>query len=138
MYAPHQSRGSELGGGALSLATRRRRGSANARWSAALGAEAVFRRQRIAPSETPRRRRERRRGERERGRHRPERDEYPRCHARPGSGPQPSTPREGVASCAGLDPEGVYVYVERVDGRANRPSYIGRTRIEAEGRHSRA
>ena len=76
--------------------------------------------------ETPRKRRERRRGERERSRRCLKRDEYPRCHARPGSGPQPSTPREVVASCAGLDPEGVYVYVERVDGRANRPSYIGR------------
>jgi hypothetical protein len=78
-------------------------------------------------SETPRKRRERRRGESERGRRYLKRDEYPRCHARPGSGPQPSTPKQVVASCAGLDPEGVYVYVERVDGRANRPSCTGRT-----------
>ena len=60
--------------------------------------------------------------ERERGRapeHRAELDQ--RCQARSRSGPQPSGPKQGVASCAGLAPEGVYVYAERGEGRTNRP-----------------
>ena len=44
----------------------------------------------------------------------------------------------GEADCAGLHPEDVLVYVEWVQGRAIRPHKRGSTRIEAEGRHSRA
>ena len=36
-------------------------------------------------------------------------------------------PKQGEASCAGLDPDGVYVYAERVEGRANRPPCTGST-----------
>ena len=77
---------------------------------------------------SPRRRRERRRREREGGRdpeHRAELDQ--RCQARSRSGPQPSGPKQGVASCAGLAPEAVYVYGERGEGRTNRPPCTGST-----------
>ena len=49
------------------------------------------------------------------------------CHARSRSGPTPSGPKQGVASCAGLAPEGVYVYAERGEGRTNRPPCTGST-----------
>ena len=49
------------------------------------------------------------------------------CPARSRSGPQPSGPKQGEASCAGLRPEGIYVYVERSQGRTNRPPCTGST-----------
>ncbi len=39
----------------------------------------------------------------------------------------PSGPKQGEASCAGLRPEGIYVYVERSQGRTNRPLCTGST-----------
>ena len=44
-----------------------------------------------------------------------------------GRGRQPSEPKQGEASCAGLRPEGIYVYVERSQGRTNRPLCTGST-----------
>ena len=44
-----------------------------------------------------------------------------------GGGRQPSGPKQGEASCAGLRPEGIYVYVERSQGRTNRPPCTGST-----------
>ena len=44
-----------------------------------------------------------------------------------GRGRQPSGPKQGVASCAGLALDGVYVYAERGEGRANRPPCTGST-----------
>ena len=40
---------------------------------------------------------------------------------------QPSGPKQGEASCAGLRPEDIYVYVERSQGRTNRPPCTGST-----------
>ena len=88
---------------------------------------------------SPRRRRERRRRERERGRateHRAELDQ--RCQARSRSGPTPSEPKQGVASCAGLAPEAVYVYGERGEGRANRPPCTGSTVAPTVTAHGKA
>ena len=70
---------------------------------------------------SPRRRRERRRRERERGRAREHRAELPRMPRAVTVGVLPSGPKQGEASCAGLAPEGVYVYAERGEGRRNRP-----------------
>ena len=78
---------------------------------------------------SPRRRRERRRRERESGRateHRAELDQ--RCQARSRSGPQRGGTLENETSSAGLRPEDVYVYVERSQGRANRPFLEGEHR----------
>ena len=47
------------------------------------------------------------------------------CHARSRSGPQPSETLENETSSAGLRPDGVYVYAERSQGRANRPFLEG-------------
>ncbi len=78
---------------------------------------------------SPRRRRERRRMERERGRapkHRAELDQ--RCQARSRSGPQRGGTLENETNSAGLRPDDVYVYVERSQGRANRPFLEGEHR----------
>ena len=42
-------------------------------------------------------------------------------------GALPSGPKQGEASCAGLAPDGVYVYAEWGEGRANRPPCTGST-----------
>ena len=47
------------------------------------------------------------------------------CHARSRSGPPPSGTLENETSRAGLRPDGVYVYAERSQGRANRPFLEG-------------
>ena len=47
------------------------------------------------------------------------------CQARSRSGPTPSGTLENETSSAGLRPEDVYVYVERSQGRANRPFLEG-------------
>ena len=73
--------------------------------------------------------------EREGGRdpeHRAELDQ--RCHARPRSGPQRGGTRENETSRAGLRPEDIYVYVERSQGRANRPFLAGEHRCPDRGR----
>ena len=44
-----------------------------------------------------------------------------------GRGRQPSGPKQGEASCAGLAPDGVYVYAEWGEGRTNRPPCTGST-----------
>ena len=64
--------------------------------------------------------------ERERGQateHRAELDQ--RCQARLCFGPQPGGTCENETSRAGLRPEGVYVYAEWSQGRANRPFLVG-------------
>ena len=50
------------------------------------------------------------------------------CHARSRSGPQRGGTRENETSRAGLRPEDIYVYVERSQGRANRPFLAGEHR----------
>ena len=56
------------------------------------------------------------------------------CQARPRSGPQRGGTRENETSRAGLDPDGVYVYAEWVEGRANRPFLAGEHRCPDRGR----
>ena len=126
------------------LSDTRRLGSADARWYASQGKKAVFRRRSIAarnavktPGETARGAGYHPRPKAEppkavargvRGRGATLRDELDqRCQARSRSGPQPSGPKQGEASCAGLRPEDIYVYGERSQGRANRPPCTGST-----------
>ena len=55
-----------------------------------------------------------------------------------GLGRQPSGPKQGEASCAGLAPDGVYVYDEWGEGRANRPPCTGSTVARNKAAHWKA
>ena len=64
------------------------------------------------------------------------------CQARSRSGPQRGGTLENETSRAGLRPDGVYVYAERSQGRANRPFLEGEHRCPdrdrtLEGKHTR-
>ena len=64
------------------------------------------------------------------------------CPARLCFGPTPGGTRENETSRAGLRPEGIYVYVERSQGRANRPFLVGehgcpKQSRTLEGKHTR-
>ena len=68
--------------------------------------------------------------------HRAELDQ--RCHARLCFGPKPSGTHENETSRAGLRPEDIYVYVERSQGRANRPFLVVSPEREARVREADA
>ncbi len=61
-----------------------------------------------------------------------------RCHARLCFGPKPGGTLLGEADCTGLDPEAVYVYGERVEGRARRPPQRASTVARNKAAHWKA
>ena len=60
------------------------------------------------------------------------------CIARLCFGPTPSGTLLGEADCTGLDPDGVYVYAERVEGRARRPPQRASTVARNKAAHWKA
>ena len=60
------------------------------------------------------------------------------CTARLCFGPKPGGTLLGEADCTGLDPEAVYVYGERVEGRARRPPQRASTVARNKAAHWKA
>ena len=109
------------------LSDTRRLGSADARWYTSQGEKAVFRRRSIVARNAVKTPGETARGAGARPRCDVPRRTRPEVPSAVTVGVLPSGPKQGEASCAGLRPEGIYVYVERSQGRTNRPPCTGST-----------
>ena len=103
------------------LSDTRRLGSADARWYTSQGEKAVFRRRSIAARNAVKTPGETSRGAGARPRYDATRRTRPEVPSAVTVGVLPSGTLLGEADCTGLDPEAVYVYGERVEGRARRP-----------------
>jgi len=107
------------------LSDTRRLGSADARWYTSQGEKAVFRRRSIVARNAVKTPGETARGAGARPRCDVPRRTRPEVPSAVTVGALPSGTLENEASSAGLRPEGIYVYVERSQERANRPFLEG-------------